>query len=91
VLEQTHRYEAVVRAVLAKGQRNASLRADVPLNLAVLSLFGMINWMHRWYRPELESDAAQIATAFTQIFLDGYSAQAVQQTSAQRRRATRTA
>jgi AcrR family transcriptional regulator len=91
VLEQTHRYEAVVRAVLATGQRNATLRADVPLNLAVFSLFGMINWMHRWYRPGLEYDAAEIATTFTRIFLDGYGAQAVQQTSAQVRRATRSA
>jgi AcrR family transcriptional regulator len=91
VIDQTRRYEAVVRAVLAKGQRDATLRADVPLDLAVLSLFGMINWMHRWYRPELEYDAAQIANTFTQIFLDGCGAQAVQQTPAQRRRATRTA
>ena len=50
-----------MRSVLAKGQRDGTLRSDVPVELAVLSLFGMINWMHRWYRPNAEFNPEQIA------------------------------
>jgi AcrR family transcriptional regulator len=74
VLDRTRRYEAVVHAVLAKGQRDGTLRDDVPVDLAALSLFGMINWMHRWYRPKSEFSADEIADSFTRVFLDGSAA-----------------
>jgi AcrR family transcriptional regulator len=71
VINRNRRYESVVRSVLAKGQRDGTLRNDIPVDLAVLSLFGMINWMHRWFRPGGQFDADQVAEAFTRIFLDG--------------------
>jgi AcrR family transcriptional regulator len=71
VIERNRRYESVVRSVLAKGQRDGTLRNDIPVDLAVLSLFGMINWMHRWFRPDGQFDAGQVADAFTRIFLEG--------------------
>jgi AcrR family transcriptional regulator len=74
VIEQTRHYESVVRSVLANGRRDGTLRTDVPLDLAVLSLFGMINWMHRWYRPESNYDAGEISTTFARLFLEGNAA-----------------
>jgi AcrR family transcriptional regulator len=74
VIDRTRRYEKLVHSVLAKGQRDGTLRSDIPVELAVLSLFGMINWMHRWYRPNVKFSADQIAESFTQIFLDGCGA-----------------
>ncbi|WIX75661.1 TetR/AcrR family transcriptional regulator [Amycolatopsis carbonis] len=71
VIERTRRYEAVVHAVLAKGQRDGTVRSDVPVDLVSLSLFGMINWMHRWHRPDSQFSADQIAESFTKIFLEG--------------------
>jgi AcrR family transcriptional regulator len=87
VIEQARRYEKLVQSVLAKGQRDGTLRSELPVELAALSLFGMINWMHRWYRPTSEFSASEIATAFTQIFLDGCGAQ----TGQHERRAAQTA
>jgi AcrR family transcriptional regulator len=71
VIDRTRRYEAVLRTVLAKGQRDGTLNSEVPVDLVVLSLFGMINWMHRWYRPDHEFGPDEIASAITKIFLDG--------------------
>jgi hypothetical protein len=85
VIERARRYEKLVQSVLAKGQRDGTLRSELPVELAALSLFGMINWMHRWYRPTLEFSASEIATAFTQIFLDGCGVQAGQRVSPDRR------
>ena len=72
VVERTRTYEAVVHSVLQKGQRDGTLRKDIPVDLAALALFGMINWMHRWYRPTVEQSAAEISRAFTEIYLGGY-------------------
>jgi AcrR family transcriptional regulator len=74
VIAQTRRYDAVVHSVLVAGQRDGTLRADVPVDLVVLALFGMINWMSRWYKPSTEYSAEQIADSFTKVFLDGCGA-----------------
>ncbi len=42
--------------------------------LAAMSLFGMINWIHMWYRPEVDGDADHLAEGMARIFLNGYGA-----------------
>lgn len=39
--------------------------------LAVLSLFGMMNWIYTWYNPRVDADAASIAREMGDIFLRG--------------------
>src|SRR5215470_1654099 len=39
--------------------------------LAVLSLFGMINWIHTWHNPRVDADAAALARQMGDIFLRG--------------------
>lgn len=39
--------------------------------LAVLSLFGMINWIHTWHNPRVDADAAGLARQMGDIFLHG--------------------
>jgi AcrR family transcriptional regulator len=39
--------------------------------VAVLSLFGMMNWVYTWHRPDLDPGAESLAEAMTGIFLRG--------------------
>ena len=39
--------------------------------LAVLSLFGMMNWIYTWYNPRVDGDAEEIAGKMGDIFLRG--------------------
>jgi AcrR family transcriptional regulator len=39
--------------------------------LAVLSLFGMMNWIYTWHNPRVDADAASIAGEMAEIFLRG--------------------
>jgi AcrR family transcriptional regulator len=39
--------------------------------LAVLSLFGMMNWIYTWYNPKVDPGAAACAEAMADIFLHG--------------------
>jgi len=39
--------------------------------LAVLSLFGMLNWIYTWYNPRIDPDAATCADIMGGIFLEG--------------------
>jgi len=42
--------------------------------IAVLSLFGMMNWIYTWHKPRVDADAEQIAREMGDIFLRGVMA-----------------
>lgn len=39
--------------------------------IAVLSLFGMMNWIYTWHKPRVDADAASIAGEMSDLFLRG--------------------
>lgn len=39
--------------------------------VAVLSLFGMMNWIYTWYNPRVDSHAGELAQQMGDIFLNG--------------------
>ena len=50
-------------------QRDRGL--DFNPRTAVMSLFGMINWIYTWYNPRVDGDAAALAEEMGTIFLRG--------------------
>ncbi|MGA9812788.1 MAG: TetR/AcrR family transcriptional regulator [Terriglobales bacterium] len=42
--------------------------------IAVLSLFGMMNWIYTWYNPRVDANAADLARAMGDVFLQGIGA-----------------
>ncbi len=42
--------------------------------IAVLSLFGMMNWIYTWHNPRVDADAASIAGEMGDVFLRGVTA-----------------
>jgi TetR/AcrR family transcriptional regulator, cholesterol catabolism regulator len=43
----------------------------VEIRTATFSLFGMLNWIYTWYRPERDGSADELADTMTHIFLNG--------------------
>ena len=39
--------------------------------IAVLSLFGMMNWIYTWHNPRVDADAEQLAREMGDMFLRG--------------------
>src|SRR3984893_9020700 len=42
--------------------------------IAVLSLFGMMNWIYTWHNPRVDADAASIAREMGDLFVRGLTA-----------------
>jgi AcrR family transcriptional regulator len=42
--------------------------------IAVLSLFGMMNWIYTWYKPRVDANAKELAVQMGDIFLRGVTA-----------------
>jgi TetR/AcrR family transcriptional regulator, cholesterol catabolism regulator len=54
------------------------LKSEVGLQfstrIAVLSLFGMMNWIYTWHNPRVDEDAASLAREMGDVFLRGVMA-----------------
>jgi len=60
-------------------------RLEFCSRMAVLSLFGMMNWIYTWYNPRVDADAEELSRGMGDIFLQGIGA-AAQRPAAQSRR-----
>jgi AcrR family transcriptional regulator len=49
-------------------------RLEFSSRMAVLSLFGMMNWIYTWYNPRVDADAEYLSRGMGDIFLHGISA-----------------
>src|SRR5271163_1831232 len=49
-------------------------RLEFSSRMAVLSLFGMMNWIYTWYNPRVDADANELSRGMGGIFLRGISA-----------------
>jgi len=47
------------------------IAAGIHPRIAVLSLFGMMNWVYKWHKPGVDPDAEELTTAIVGIFLHG--------------------
>lgn len=70
--EQTRRFENAVIQIINQGIKAGIFRDDVPVNLAVNSLFGMLNWTHHWYKPGEKHDLEEVIGSFGKIFIGGF-------------------
>lgn len=61
-------FEQGVRRLIEGGMRSGEFRACDP-RLAGFAMLGAINWIPKWYRPEGELSAGEIAEGFADQFL----------------------
>lgn len=69
VREQKRLYADLVQDVLAG---LAPGRGAVDLRVATFSLFGMMNWIYTWYRPDGDVSLDRLTREMTHIFLRGF-------------------
>lgn len=69
VTEQKRRYAEVVEGILEELRPPES---EVDLRTATFSLFGMMNWIYTWYRPERDVEVDELAEDMAHIFLSGF-------------------
>lgn len=73
VIRSSKVFESIVISILEEAKQQGAFDESVPVDLAALALFGMINWTCRWYQPGSKYSPEEVARSFTTIFLDGVS------------------
>lgn len=49
----------------------AASSGGMSTRIAVMSLFGMMNWLYTWYNPRVDPDAETLARELSDLFLEG--------------------
>lgn len=70
VEESKRRYYAIAREIFEELRRAGQVRRVNP-RVAVLSLFGMMNWIYTWHNPKVDPAAESLAETMTRLFLEG--------------------
>ena len=64
------RYYALAREIF-DSLAAEGLAPGIHPRIAVLSLFGMMNWTYKWHKPGVDPDASELTAAIVGIFLHG--------------------
>ncbi|HEY0565100.1 MAG TPA: TetR/AcrR family transcriptional regulator [Terriglobales bacterium] len=73
-------YYRLCRELLDSLKRERGLQFET--RIAVLSLFGMVNWIYTWYNPRTDRNASALAEEMGDIFLRGLTGRPTQVQSA---------
>ncbi len=72
VAEIKRRYYELARGIFDDLRKTGRVRRINP-RVAVLSLFGMMNWIYKWHNPRVDPHADRLAETLAGIFLAGVS------------------
>jgi AcrR family transcriptional regulator len=73
VIVRRDRFERGVREVLEEGMTDGTFAAGDPKLLA-FALFGAVNWIPRWFKPQGASTSQEIADHFADYLISGLKA-----------------
>src|SRR5215467_11567177 len=73
VIETPKHYQRLWATLLQQGIDAGELRSDLDVKVTGYAILGMCNWVYRWYNPEGQLSAEEIAAIFSKIILDGVS------------------
>ena len=72
VAEIKRRYYGIALGIFEELRGSGRVRRVNP-RVAVLSLFGMMNWIYTWHNPKVDPRAERLAETISGIFLEGVS------------------
>lgn len=64
------RYYELALGLFEELARTGRARSISP-RIAVLGLFGMVNWIYTWHNPKIDPEAAELAGTMAEMFLNG--------------------
>ena len=69
------RYFKAFGSIIQQGVECGEMNSDLPPELSTHAVIGMINWAHRWYKPDGNLSPERIGDGFAKLILDGLLAE----------------
>jgi AcrR family transcriptional regulator len=74
IVEERDEYNQQFRELVVAAGEEGLLREDLDIDLVVLAVFGMMNWMYQWYRPGGRKRPEDIGRTFADLVVQGLRA-----------------
>jgi AcrR family transcriptional regulator len=71
IIAERARHEQAVETWIREAQAAGEVRADTDPRLATFAIFGMVNSVYRWFRPDGRRTAEEVGAEFTELVLSG--------------------
>ena len=77
VTEARDLYDRFLRELLEEGRMRGEFRADLDVHVTAFAIFGMVNWIYRWYRPDGPQTPESIGAEMADMAVNGVIRQAI--------------
>jgi TetR/AcrR family transcriptional regulator, cholesterol catabolism regulator len=84
ILDLGRKYERLFRQIVDDGVRAGEFTDAIPTAVVLYSVMGMVNWTHRWFRPDGRMSAIELSGFMADLLLQGLTSQRGQQSAAVR-------
>jgi AcrR family transcriptional regulator len=74
MLNINKRIEGVFIQIIEEGYEDGSFRNIGPAQTVAYGVLGMLNWSHRWFKPDAKRRTGEIGTTFAELVLGGLEA-----------------
>ncbi|RUQ28059.1 TetR/AcrR family transcriptional regulator [Peribacillus cavernae] len=69
IKEKRQSYKAVLFDVIREGIEKREFRSELPVEITVMSILGMVNWSYKWYKKDGEKTIEEIADIYVDLIL----------------------
>ncbi len=71
IKEKRRKFRLILEDLLDAGKETGEFRADLEVDIVVMGILGMVNWIYKWYDEDGEKTIEDIAYIFTDFILRG--------------------
>jgi AcrR family transcriptional regulator len=71
ILELQRRFDRALIDIVQQGIDAGEFRSDLSPRVAAFGIIGMVNWSHRWFKPDGPVSAADVGETFAKLACDG--------------------
>lgn len=69
IREKRETFKIIIEEVIRAGKEEGEFREEIDVEMVVMAILGMVNWIHKWYDEEGEKTIDQIADIFNDFIL----------------------
>lgn len=69
IREKREQFRLIIETVVKDGKEQGEFREEIEIDIVVMAILGMVNWIHKWYDERGEKSISQIADIFNDFIL----------------------
>ncbi|OEH94379.1 TetR/AcrR family transcriptional regulator [Bacillus solimangrovi] len=69
IKKKRNEYRQLLFQVIEDGIKQEEFRSELPIDITVMSILGIVNWTYKWYRKGGEKTIEEIGNVFTDFIL----------------------